>query len=90
MHLSSHRARYTIRDPALKRAVDRLIEPYTGKKLRAANDAIKRVIDEHKGGTTASILARYALAIGEAVAKVKEDRKAKDDTSTDSAPERVE
>lgn len=58
-----------IQDPDLAVAIERALEPYTGKELEKAQAAVRRVHASGVQGPFGAILATYEAAITKAVAK---------------------
>jgi hypothetical protein len=67
-------SRPLIRDPDLAAGIERLLVPYSGKKLEAAQAAIRRVRNSPIEGQFGVILKAYETAIADAVSKVKPDK----------------
>jgi hypothetical protein len=61
-----------IRDPDLAAGIERFLEPYSGKKLEAAQAAIRRVRNSPIEGQFSVILQAYGDAIADAVSKVRD------------------
>jgi hypothetical protein len=66
-------ARAMIRDPDLAAAIEKELAPFSGKKLEAAQAAVRRVRQSGTQGTFSSMVERYHAAVVDAVQKSKGD-----------------
>lgn len=58
-----------VRDPDLATQIEKILVPYTGEKLKKAQDAIRRVRMSGTQGPFDMVLAAYRSAIEKAVGK---------------------
>lgn len=62
-----------IQDPDLGQAVERLLQPYSGKSLERAQAAVRKVHGSAVQGPFDQVLAAYTVAIKAAVGKEASD-----------------
>lgn len=62
-----------IRDPDLARAIEAELEPYTGKRLEAAQEAVRAVHASGLQGNFSALVLAYRAAIERAVTKARAD-----------------